>query len=438
MSHEFSKENQSSIETAYRFGDFELSARDRLLKRDGTAIPLQPKAFDALLCLVLRAKHLVSKRELVHMLWPHVHVSEANLTNVIVSLRKAVGRDSIRTVSKHGYRFELPVTGEPGIARSTYERFVRARELTTQRSIQSMMLARELYWTCLAENPDFAPGWAWLGRCCWFLGKFNIDPGANLDLARAALQRAFVLDADLASAHQFYTHIQTDMGRATQAMIRLSDRLEQHPGEPESLSGLVQVLRFCGLLPESIRVHQQAAEMDCAVVTSVAHSLFLSGNFAAAIEHYGGRGAFYLDAAAWAALGEPKRAITLLQDRLNRLPLSPLMSALMSSLLALLEGRNDEAIQLMESADATYDPEILVYFARHYARMGVADAAVHAIERAAISGFRCSADTLRLDPWLDAVRQHGEFKALLSAAEDEVLQHKAILTPLHRSLERGG
>jgi DNA-binding winged helix-turn-helix (wHTH) protein len=234
MSHGFSKENQSSIETAYRFGVFELSPRDRLLTRSGTAIPLQPKAFDALLCLVQRAKHLVSKRELIHILWPQVHVSEANLTNVIVSLRKAVGPDSIRTVSKHGYSFELAVTGEPGIARSTYERFVRARELTAQRSIQSMTLARELYWTCLAEDPSFAPAWAWLGRCCWFLGKFNVDPGANLDLARAALQRAFELDPDLATAHQFYTHVQTDMGQAAQAMVRLSQRLDQHPGEPES------------------------------------------------------------------------------------------------------------------------------------------------------------------------------------------------------------
>jgi DNA-binding winged helix-turn-helix (wHTH) protein len=426
MSHDFSKENQSSIETAYRFGAFELSPRDRLLKRGGVAIPLQPKAFDALLCLVRRARHLVSKRELVNILWPHVHVSEANLTNVIVNLRKAVGRDSIRTVSKHGYSFDLPVTGEPGVARTTYERFARARELTTQRSIQSMMLARELYWTCLAEDPAFALAWAWLGRCCWFLGKFNIDAGANFNLAQAALQRAFVLDADLASAHQFYTHVQTDMGQAVQAMIRLSERLDQHPGEPESLSGLVQVLRFCGLLPESIRAHQQATEMDCAVVTSVAHSLFLSGDFAAAIEQYGGRGAFYLDAAAWAALGESERAITLLRDRLSRLPLSPLMTALMSSLLALLEGRKGEAIQLMESADAAHDPEILVYFARHYALMGLADAAVHAIKRAATSGFHCSPDTLRFDVWLDAVRQHGEFDALLNAAEAEVLQHRSI------------
>jgi non-specific serine/threonine protein kinase len=121
MTHGFSKEIQSSVDTAYRFGAFELRPRNRLLKKAGTPVPLQPKAFDALLCLVRRAEHLVSKQELINTLWPGVHVNEANLTNTIVSLRKIVGRDAIRTVSKHGYRFELPVEGEPGVARGTYE-----------------------------------------------------------------------------------------------------------------------------------------------------------------------------------------------------------------------------------------------------------------------------------------------------------------------------
>ncbi len=115
MAHGFSKKNQSSAETAYRFADFELHPADRLLKKSGTPVSLQPKAFDALLCLVRRAKHLVSKQELTHTLWPNIHVSEANLTNTIVSLRKIVGRDAIATASKHGYRFELPVEGEPGV-----------------------------------------------------------------------------------------------------------------------------------------------------------------------------------------------------------------------------------------------------------------------------------------------------------------------------------
>jgi len=128
---------------------------DRLLKRGTASIALQPKAFDALVCLVRGAEHMISKQELSEALWPDVHVSERNLTNLIVSLRKILGHDAIRTVSKHGYRFELPVSGEPGVRRQTYEKFMRARELTTQRSLESMLLARDLYWTCLAENPNF-------------------------------------------------------------------------------------------------------------------------------------------------------------------------------------------------------------------------------------------------------------------------------------------
>src|SRR5215472_5874237 len=155
--------------STYRFADFELFPRDRLLKRSGTAVPLQPKAFDALLSLVRRAEHLVSKQELKEVLWPDVHVNESNLTNLIVNLRKIVGRQAIRTVSKYGYRFEGVVAGEPGVKPEIYNRFTRARELTAQRSLESMLVARDMYWTCLAEDPAFASAWSWLGRCCWFL-----------------------------------------------------------------------------------------------------------------------------------------------------------------------------------------------------------------------------------------------------------------------------
>jgi DNA-binding winged helix-turn-helix (wHTH) protein len=420
MPHGFSKKNQSSVETAYRFGDFELYPGDRMLTKASSPVSLQPKAFDALLCLVRRAEHLVSKQELIQTLWPSVHVSEANLTNTIVSLRKIVGRETIRTVSKHGYRFALPVAGEPGVARATYEKFARAKELTAQRSVESMSLARELYWTCLAEDPAFAPAWAWLGRCCWFLGKFSDSASANPELADAAFRRAFALDPDLACAHQFYTLVQTDEGHADQAMVRLLERLERHPGEPESFSGLVQVLRFRGLLEESLDAHRQAVTLDPAVVTSVAHTLFLAGEYGAAIESYSGRAAYYLDAAAWAALGDRQRAITLLRERLDRMSLSQLMTAPMSSLLALLEGRFDDAAAVMNAADTTREPEILVYFARHYAEMGLLDAAMAALKQAVQSGFICAPETLVSDTWLGAVRAHPEFESVRSAADSQV------------------
>jgi DNA-binding winged helix-turn-helix (wHTH) protein len=423
MTQGFSKENQSSVEAAYRFGRFELHPKDRLLKEAGTALSLQPKAFDALLCLVRRAGHLVSKQELTGILWPSVNVSEANLTNIIVSLRRVVGREAISTVSKHGYRFVLQVTGEPGVSRATYEKFSRAKELTAQRSLDAMVLARDLYWNCIAENPSYAPAWAWLGRCCWFFEKFSDVQLADTDLTHSVFQRAFALDPDLAAAHQFYTFVQVDSGQAEQAMCRLLDRLKRHPREPESLASLVQVLRYRGLLEHSVEAHKKAVEMDPAVVTGVAHTLFLCGDFAAAIQAYSGRAAYYLDAAAWAALGDGNRAVALLRERLEKMPLSKLMATLMKSLLALLDGRPAEAVHLMDTTDTKRDPEILVYLARHYAKAGATDAAVDAIKRAARSGFVCAAHTLKSDAWLSTLRDHPEFPLLLR--NNEVLVEQA-------------
>ncbi len=426
MPQRFSKQNQSPA-TAYRFGDFELSPRDRLLKHSSIAVPLQPKAFDALLCLVQRAQHLVSKEELMQTLWPEVHVSEANLTNTIGSLRKVLGREAISTASKHGYRFELQVGGEPGIASANYERFMRARDLTAQRSVESMRQARDLYWICLAEDPTFAPAWAWLGRCCWFLDKFTRRSQTNMDLAQAVLQRAFAIDPELAVAHQFYTLVEVDIGRASEAMERILSRLKQHPGEPESLTSLVQVFRFRGLLRESIDAHRRAVKLDPAIVTSVAHTFFLTGDFAAAIEAYGGRAAYYLDAAAWAALGHPKRAIALLQERLATMQLSRLMTALLASLMALLEGRTEEAVRLMKRTHPEREPEVLFYFARHYARMKLAAPAVQMLHRIADLGFVCAPETLREDPWLRTVRSHPEFNSLLASSEQRCAQARSSL-----------
>jgi DNA-binding winged helix-turn-helix (wHTH) protein len=428
MTQGFSKKNQSAIETAYRFGDFALYPHDRLLKRGAASIALQPKAFDALLCLVRGAEHMVSKQELRQTLWPDVHVSERNLTNLIVSLRKILGSDAIRTVSKHGYRLELSVSGEPGIRRETYEKFIRARELTTQRSLESMLLARDLYWTCLAENPSFAPAWAWLGRCCWFLDKFTHSSSVVAELAEAAFQRAFVLDPDLASAHQFYTMLQVDLGRADEAMRRLFERLKHHPTEAEAFSSLVQVLRFRGLLRESVAADRRAVELDPAVSTSVAHTFFLAGQYKTAIEAYSGRAGYYLDAAAWAALGDRKQAVSLLRERLSNASFSKLITALMASLLAILEGKTEEAERIMDEADTSREPEILVYFARHYGHMRLLDSSIKALRLAARSGFTCAPDTMKSDPWLVPLRKHRELGPLLSNAEALVEKARSSFT----------
>jgi DNA-binding winged helix-turn-helix (wHTH) protein len=410
----------------YHFGEFQLSPAERSLEKAGVRIPLPPKTMDALLYLVSKSERLVSKRELIENLWPETFVGDANLTNIVVALRKALGQDAIQTISKHGYRFTLAAQGVPSPdTKALVERFARAKELVGQRSIESIERARNLFWICIAEDPAFASAWAWLGRCCWQLFKFCGWSVYDAELASAAFDRAFTLDPNLAIAHQFYTSFQVDRGQTRGAMNRLLRRLRHHPEESETLSGLVQVLRCCGLLDESVEVSKRASQTDPAITTSVPHTYFLQCDYRASIDSYGGRAGYYLDAAAWAALGSVERARTLLTERLTQFPALGPMNILMRSLNLILENRLSEAAELMRDLSAIREPEGLVYFARHCSQIGMADQALHLIERASSEGFVAAPETLTRDPALLALRKHKQFPALLKSAEQSVREARA-------------
>ncbi|MGB9332293.1 MAG: winged helix-turn-helix domain-containing protein [Steroidobacteraceae bacterium] len=99
----------------YLFKGFELEPAERRLSEAGKSIALTPKVFDTLVLLVEHAGHVVSKDELMKVLWPRGYVDESNLTKHIWFIRRALGdgeHDSrfIETVSKLGYRFIAPVT----------------------------------------------------------------------------------------------------------------------------------------------------------------------------------------------------------------------------------------------------------------------------------------------------------------------------------------
>jgi Tol biopolymer transport system component/DNA-binding winged helix-turn-helix (wHTH) protein len=99
----------------YEFGPFRINVAERLLLREGEAVPLTPKAFETLLLLVESCGHTVEKDELMRRLWPDTFVEEANLTNNISLLRKAFdespdGHEYIKTVPRRGYRFVAAVT----------------------------------------------------------------------------------------------------------------------------------------------------------------------------------------------------------------------------------------------------------------------------------------------------------------------------------------
>lgn len=104
---------------AYRFGSFVLDVTERRLIREGTAVPLAPKAFDTLTYLAERQGRLITKDELLDAIWGGSHVEEGSLPRTIHVLRKALmapdgvgapGPRYIETVPTKGYRFVADVT----------------------------------------------------------------------------------------------------------------------------------------------------------------------------------------------------------------------------------------------------------------------------------------------------------------------------------------
>jgi predicted ATPase/DNA-binding winged helix-turn-helix (wHTH) protein len=88
-----------------RFERCELRPLERQLLIDGRRSALGGRAFDLLLVLAERAGRLVTKQELLDLVWPDVIVEEGNLTVQMSSLRKLLGPDVIATVPGRGYRF---------------------------------------------------------------------------------------------------------------------------------------------------------------------------------------------------------------------------------------------------------------------------------------------------------------------------------------------
>lgn len=93
-----------------RFGPFVVNAPTRQLLRDEAEIHLSTKAFHLLWALIKRRPDVVTKAELLRLVWPDAYVVDANLNVLIGEIRRALDDEPqrpayIRTVHGVGYAF---------------------------------------------------------------------------------------------------------------------------------------------------------------------------------------------------------------------------------------------------------------------------------------------------------------------------------------------
>src|SRR5271154_6552585 len=100
----------NGVDRNLQFGPFELSSRERVLRRHGVMLPLGGRAFDLLIYLAERPGEVIAKRELIDHVWSDVTVEEGNIRVHVAAIRKALGDGQfgnryIANIKGRGYSF---------------------------------------------------------------------------------------------------------------------------------------------------------------------------------------------------------------------------------------------------------------------------------------------------------------------------------------------
>ena len=107
--------SRRSPPAAVRFGEFRLDPVRAEITRMGQPVALRPKTYALLNLFAASPGRVLGKDELMAALWPEAVVAEGSLSQCVTELRAALGEEGpglIRTVARHGYRFDAEVLAD--------------------------------------------------------------------------------------------------------------------------------------------------------------------------------------------------------------------------------------------------------------------------------------------------------------------------------------
>jgi eukaryotic-like serine/threonine-protein kinase len=308
----------------------------------------------------------------------------------------------------HAKRKDVPISA------AAYELYLRGNQLMNDSARWTDV--RKLYEQALELDPGYAPAWARLGRMLRVMAKYSgtAAEGERL-MAERAFERALALNPDLSMAHHFYAHLEVEMGRATDAMVRLLTRARARGNDPELFAGLVTTCRYCGLLDESVAAFDAAQRLDPSVHTSVAYTFYVRGDYQRAIETDAGIPPY----AALLARSrtDPEGAHAAFLEAQNRAMYEGVRLIAMMYGLA-MEGNLDALRPKLQDVRASSftDPEGFYLLATYLSKAGAYDEALETLDQSVRDGYTCPS-ALRGDALWDPVRDHPKFVRALTQAE---------------------
>ncbi|TRC96730.1 tetratricopeptide repeat protein [Mesorhizobium sp. WSM4303] len=277
----------TAADQVFRFGGFTLDLAMGTLRGINEPLFLRPKAYALLSHLARNMGRVVPKSELMDVVWPGVYVTEDSLTQSVREIRKVLGDDMVRTVSKRGYMLAAEAQTAPEIGAQPVVAVVRFRNESGDPADEAMVdgfaedlingVARFGTVTVLARNSSFS--FASFGRSEWPEVRARI--GANY-LVEGSLRRqgehvvVAVSLVDIATARQLWGDRFQSQGDGLfaiereiveQIVSRLVTRvtnagLEQASRKPvTSLAAYELLLRGFAMLRDPAQTDQRSAEI---------------------------------------------------------------------------------------------------------------------------------------------------------------------------------
>ena len=273
----------------YAFGPYSLDVEERRLCDAGEIVPLAPKAFDVLVALVRRAGTLVTKRELLDLVWNDVSVEEGVLSVYVSALRKSLGESVegtayIETVPRAGYRFSAGVMrreprAEPlsmkwpiGVlpARPEVSELIgRGRSCLMAASRAEIPRAVDAFRSAITLDPDYAAAHAGLAVAHCAEAELRVaSPDVAYASAREAALRALAMEATNADAQvALATVLFLSDWNWTGARRSLERALELNADHSEGWLLYGRLLEALGYLAEGLAAKQRVLERDPASAT---------------------------------------------------------------------------------------------------------------------------------------------------------------------------
>ena len=192
------------------FDGFRLDAHARTLAYGDALVALRPRTFALLDYFVRHPGRTLSKTELFDALWPHVDVTEGNLSQQVFTLRGALARHAgsapyVVTEPGRGYRFvarparadALPLEADSNAQRL----YLRGRFAYEPRTRSGLRRSIAWFRRALAADPSLAAAHAGLGSAYALSGEYlALPPGRAFPRAERAASRALVLDPGCSEA----------------------------------------------------------------------------------------------------------------------------------------------------------------------------------------------------------------------------------------------